>query len=51
MWSGGGWKEAGRAADDKRFGERSFMVFEACNLLKSHKTAKDLFGKACTKTA
>ena len=36
---------------DKRFGESILTVWEACNPLKSHKTAKDLFGKAWTKTA
>jgi len=45
--------EGGRkwAAGDKRFGEYTLTVWEACNPLKSHKTAKDMFGKAWTKTA
>jgi hypothetical protein len=36
------------ASGDKRFG---VTVWEACNPLKSHKTAKAFFGKAWTKTA
>src|SRR5271163_3656945 len=48
MWFGGGRKGA---AGDKRFGEYTLTVWEACNPLKSHKTAKDMFGKAWTKTA
>jgi hypothetical protein len=34
----------------KKFGGGIILVFEACNPLKSHKTAKALFGKAWTKT-
>jgi hypothetical protein len=45
--------EGGRkaASGDKRFGESTLTVWEACNPLKSHKTAKAFFGKAWTKTA
>jgi hypothetical protein len=34
----------------KKFGEITLWVLEACNPLKSHKTAKALFGKAWSKT-
>ena len=44
----GGRKEAGGR---NKFGESTLTVWEACNRLKSHKTAKALFGKAWTKAA
>jgi hypothetical protein len=33
----------------EKFGRRSFSVWDPCNPLKSHKTAKAFFGKAWRK--
>jgi hypothetical protein len=38
-----------KGASPQKFGETSLGDLEACNSLKSHKTAKDLFGKAWRK--
>jgi hypothetical protein len=39
-----------KGASPQKFGETSLGDLEACNPLKSHKTAIALFGKAWTKT-
>src|ERR1700684_4201790 len=40
-----------RGGGGKKFGETLFMGLEACNPLKSHKTAKAFFGNPCRKQA